>query len=636
MKLQLCVSLMAIAMLATPALAEGDGTRAFSAETVKQLPDVLSPAERDAYRAVFAAIRAGAWTDAAAKLDAIPNGVLTPFARAELYTAKGSPKVEPGPLADLLNSAPYLPQAPQLLIMAQKRGATPLPTLPAQQKLIWLGGQPTRERASSVKEDPAGAQLAPKILPLIKVDDPAGCEAVLTQEEPNLSGPALTEWRQRVAWVYYLNGDDINARRLATLAQTGDGEWRVQADWTVGLAAWRQHDYPAAEAAFASVASRGSDSEIKAAGYYWAARAAMASDHPERVQARLRAAALNPETFYGLLASQALGLAAQPLKDMHALAADWDRLSATPNLKIAKALAEIGETSLAADTLKYQARIGEARNHPALIAMAAQLNLPDTQIWLAHNGPAGAASIMAARYPMPDWTPDNGWRVDRQLVYAHALQESRFRTDAVSPAGAYGVMQVLPGTADLIARRRGQPNVDKSLLTRPAINLDYGQARLEQIRDYGATGGLLPKVIAGYNAGPGMLDVWNATVYDEGDPLLFIESIPYWETRGYVATVMRNYWVYERKAGQTTPSLKAMAEGMWPRFPGMPGAEAVRVAARPRPPRVQTATRIFVNSPAPAAAEVARQIAVEQGKIPAKSKAEPEQVAAAGMPSGDR
>ena len=94
---------------------------------------------------------------------------------------------------------------------------------------------------------------------------------------------------------------------------------------------------------------------------------------------------------------------------------------------------------------------------PLLASLAARLNLPETQLYLAHNGPLGAKPGASSRYPTPDWSPDGGWRVDKSLVYAHALQESRFRPDAVSPAGAYGVMQVLPGTAQLVARRRGQP-----------------------------------------------------------------------------------------------------------------------------------------------------------------------------------
>ena len=61
-----------------------------------------------------------------------------------------------------------------------------------------------------------------------------------------------------------------------------------------------------------------------------------------------------------------------------------------------------------------------------------------------------------------------------------------------------------------------------------------------------STGGLLPKVIASYNAGPAPIAEWNAR-YDQSDPLLYIESIPYWETRGYVPIVLRNYWIYEER-----------------------------------------------------------------------------------------
>jgi soluble lytic murein transglycosylase len=88
---------------------------------------------------------------------------------------------------------------------------------------------------------------------------------------------------------------------------------------------------------------------------------------------------------------------------------------------------------------------------------------------------------------------------------------------------------------------------------------------------------MLPKVIAAYNAGPLPVGEWNARTRDPGDPLLYIESIPYWETRAYVATVMRNYWMYQLQAGEKTNSLAALSQGMWPRFPGLPGATAVKI-----------------------------------------------------------
>jgi soluble lytic murein transglycosylase len=549
-----------------------------AAQDLGQLPPVLSASERADYLAVFAAMKAGLWSDAAARVDALPDGPLKAFAQAELFTEKGTPKVTAvEPVAALVAGAPWLPQAPQLATMAQRLGATDLPALPAPQRLVWLGSAPARERASSVKDDPIAAQLAPKILPLIKIDDPAGCEAILETDASNLSGAALTEWRQRIAWSYYLNGDDANARRLATLARAGEGEWRVQADWTLGLAAWRQKDFAAAAEAFSTVATRGGDPDILAAGHYWAARAFMAGAQPEKVQSRLRAAAHYGETFYGILAAQALGLKQLPPHEQDGLNRNWARLSAVPAIRTAKALSEIGEHQRAAALLKHQARLGPPQDHVLLASLAARLNLADTQLYLAHNGPAGAKPSASARYPTPSWSPNGGWRIEKSLVYAHALQESRFRPDVISPAGAHGIMQVLPGTAQLIAKRRGVPAPDRSLLLNPAINLDYGQARLEQVRDYGPTGGLLPKVIMGYNAGPGMLDEWNVRVKGGEDPLLFMESIPFWETRGYAVTVLRNYWMYQKNAGAASPSLKAMAQNLWPRFPGAPGPQAVKL-----------------------------------------------------------
>ena len=104
-------------------------------------------------------------------------------------------------------------------------------------------------------------------------------------------------------------------------------------------------------------------------------------------------------------------------------------------------------------------------------------------------------------------------------------------------------------------------------------------AYLEQLRDSAQTQGLLPKVIASYNAGPSPVEAWNTAIRDNGDPLLYIESIPYWETRGYVMTVLRNYWMYEAHDGRKSASREALVQGLWPRFPGLPGPAAVKIGA---------------------------------------------------------
>lgn len=540
------------------------------------LPRQLSPSERELYRAAFADLRAGRWAEANGRLDAAKDGLLTPFVRAELYLAKGSPRVELDPLLALVGQAPGIPQAAQLGRLAATRGATTLPSIPQPQRLIWLGGKPLRNRAPATRGDLISDTLGAKILPLIKDNQPAAAEALIAEVEGQLTPQALTEWQQRVAWSYYIIGNDQAARQLAAKAQRGMGEWTVYADWVVGLASWRMQDFDTAAAAFQSVAARGGDGEFRAAGSFWAARAFMALGQPEKVQLLLRTAARNDETFYGLLATQTLGLNAREAGAPDLLTADWKRLSKLENVRIAIALGEVGEYKLADETLRHQARIGTRADHAALCELAARLNLPETQLWLAHNGPSGAQPTASTRYPAPDWVPDGGWRVDKSLVYAHALQESNFRRDVVSPAGAYGLMQVMPSAARHMARDRGG-DFSRDALTNPSTNIEFGQRYLEYLRDFDGTQGLLPKVIAAYNAGPAPVRDWNYRNIDRGDPLLYIESLPYWETRGYVTIVLRNYWMYQRNAGERSASLAAMAQGMWPRFPGLRGATAVRI-----------------------------------------------------------
>ncbi|WP_174285863.1 lytic transglycosylase domain-containing protein [Sphingomonas bacterium] len=553
--------------------------RLTEATKAEPIPALLDPGQRAGYRAVFAAIRAQHWTDAQIGLDSMKPGPLHAIARAELYIAKGSPKATAEQLTALVNEAPELPEAEALERIARTRGATELPPLPTAQALIWQDGAPRRVRAKAIKSDQIAADLAVKMQPLVKTDQGQAAQALL-ESTSGLSPEAATEWQQRVAWMYYLQGDDTNARAEALKAADGAGDWAIQGRWVAALATWRQHDCAASASAFEGVAARATDIDLRAAGLYWAARADMVCGRPDRIEARLKSAAQFGESFYGQLARQALGMHDRD-KLTGLVATDWMALDQRPNLRVAAALVEVGESELADDVIRQQARIGAAREFGALVRVAESLDLPATTIWLAHNCPAGVVATAEARYPTPNWTPDGGWRVEKSLVYAHALEESRFRTKALSQAGAYGLMQIMPAAAVDYGRERGIA-VDRGALTKPSTNMDIGQRHLERLRDMAITGGLLPKVIAAYNAGPKPVGEWNAAIRDGGDPLLYIESIPYWETRGYVTTVLRNYWMYEGQAGKKAfASRAALAQGMWPRFPGLPGASAVRLNAAP-------------------------------------------------------
>ena len=244
---------------------------------------------------------------------------------------------------------------------------------------------------------------------------------------------------------------------------------------------------------------------------------------------------------------------------------DLARVEALPNVRRVAELVAIGRRADAEYLLRYQAKIGSPADQRSLVRVADKFDLAGAQFWLAHNGQPGVRVEPADRYPAPRWTPDRGWRIDPALAFGHVIQESNFRADAVSPAGAVGLMQVRPGTAGDTARARGE-YIGVAGLKRPETNLDHGQAFIELIRGSGATRGQLPKVIAAYNAGPVPVQRWNYA-NDRGDPLLWMESIPYWETRYYVPAVLRNMWVYQGLAGAEQPTLRAVTEHRWPAFP---------------------------------------------------------------------
>ena len=518
------------------------------------------------WREVFDAIDAGNWASAQAGIAALPPGVLTPVAKAELYTAKGSPPVDLQSLQWVIAAAPELPDADQLARMAITRGAATPPLVIPEKATVGLGTAPGRYRARPVSGEPAADALRTQLDAYVKADDAASAEAAFLAQAPYLSADARAEAAQRIAWIYYVLGQDFDAHRVADYWRAGSGsDWGAQAAWIAGLASWRLGDCNTASRDFRDAARTASQREMIAGGYYWAARAEQACRRPQAVQGLLTAAATSAESFYGLLARETLGTGTSLPPAPPVSTAAVDNL---PNVRRAEELARIGENALAEEMLRHQAKIGSPADQPALLEVAKRLNLAGAQYWLATNGQPGVRIAAAERYPSPSWAPVRGWRVKPDLAFAHIIQESNFRVRAVSPAGAVGLMQVRPGSASDEARDAGMP-FSPSYLYDPRYNLEFGQSFIERMRRSAYTGDQLPKVIASYNAGPLPVGRW-ATIPDKGDPLLWIESVPYWETRYYVPAVMRNLWVYEGLRNGPQTSLKLLAQHRWPGFPATP------------------------------------------------------------------
>ncbi len=544
------------------------------------VPRQLDQQSQDYYAAVFAAIDRQDWAGAQSLLAQRGDGLLHPVAVAELYLAANSPRVELPQIESWMSRGRNLPQAAQLARLGLTRGATQMPDLPSARPFHSTGSVPKRTRPRSIDDGTMPASIATAIQERISNDDPDGARLLLDGIDASLSPAARAEWRQKVAWSYYIENRDPEALAQAATVAQGSGAWVAEGDWTMGLAAWRLGDCAQSGAAFERAAYGAQNPELRSAAYYWAGRAALRCRQPERSNALFRSAAGDDQTLYGMLAAEQLGVAL-PARVAGAEFgdADWRRVGGNENVRIAVALAEIGRDELSSQVLLHQARIGDPDDYAALSRLARELSLPSTQLYMAHNAPNGGAPDPASHYPAPKWVPTTGWRVDPALAYAHTLQESNFRASAVSPAQAQGLMQITPITVREHAPRLGL-NASQVDIFDPRVNLAFGQRNLEMLRDSPATGGTLPKIMAAYNAGLTPVTRWNYEINDQGDPLLWMESIPYWETRSYVAIVMRNYWMYERQAQALSASRAALAQNAWPMFPGAGDGRAYLSASR--------------------------------------------------------
>ena len=546
----------------------------------KNVPQLLSSAEREYYTDLFQAIDREDWTKVETLLKDKDSGPLHQIAQAEYYTAATSPKVSAEQVAAWFEQGNLLPQAEQLGRLGKKRGLESIPDLPPEQYLVRQPSTSKRILPRTVEDGTMPDSVRTEILDHIKNDDPDGGRLLLDGIDASLSAEARAEWRQRVAWSYYIENNDAAALAMAQTVADGTGPWVAEGQWVAGLAAWRLGDCATSAEAFARSAAQSNNVELTAAAHYWASRAYTRCRNPGLADRHLSSAAQFDETLYGMLAIDARG---QTLPNDHRepdfSSQDWKQLRNEPNVRVAVALAEIGRSPLADEVLRHQAKIGDPSEFGALSRLARDLGMPQTQLWMAYHAPYGTRSEPALRFPTAKWSPTNGWQVDPALAFAHTLQESNFQTRAVSPANARGLMQITPITVRQHASRL-EMNASYVNLNDPEVNLAFGQKNLEMLRDSPATQGLLPKIMAAYNAGLTPVTRWNSEINDQGDPLLYMESIPYWETRAYVAIVMRNYWMYERQAGVQSTSRIALAQGMWPTFPELSGSRAVRLSSR--------------------------------------------------------
>jgi soluble lytic murein transglycosylase-like protein len=446
----------------------------------------------------------------------------------------------------------------------------------------------------TISEDAPGDRAAPTRRPRLdrqvqaRIAEGRPAAALeLVRAERDLPAGYAAQLRTEIGQAMFRQGTDAEALALAEEALRLDGR-NPQAAHLLGFSAWALGRYDLALAAFERAArEERAGPGLRATAAFWAARAAVRARRPALYTPWMLQAAQEPRSFYGMIARQSLGLplglAWEPggSADGRALhlaetAAGWRAL----------ALLQIGQEARAEAELRQLLRRapGNPRIVEGVLAVAQQRGMAG----LVQQVAGGATFEMtrvsdARRFPLPTLQPPQGFRMDPALLYALALQESRFNPDAVSRAGARGLLQIMPATASYVANDPSLRNEAVHRLHDPAFGLEIGQRYVHYLARHETVRGDLIRLLAAYNAGPGNLARWLPAAQHRADPLLFIESIPAAETRAFVQRVLAFSWIYAHRLDLPAPSLDALASGQFPRFAGV---EEVTAMLRERPRRL--------------------------------------------------
>ncbi len=371
---------------------------------------------------------------------------------------------------------------------------------------------------------------------------------------PNHEAEFWTE-RNLLARRRLRQGDDAGAYALADAHAETRAEQIGDAEFLAGfIALERLRDRASATRHFQALADLSRAAITQARAHYWLGRTVGG----DAAQAEYRLAATYPSTFYGQLAAVGLDGGTSGLKAridaVRDPPADAARGLAYAGRELARAAIHLAAWGDPRRSGPFLLRLQEITPDPVDRALAGQLatgfGLAQTAVALARR--AGALGMVPLETGWPvaaDIPADAG--VDPALALAIIRQESSFDIAADSPAGARGLMQLMPATAAATARKVGLPVSLPGLTADPAYNIRLGTAYLRGLLDQYDNSVAL--AVAAYNAGPRRAIEWTLANGDPRgagvDPIDWIELIPFNETRNYVQRVIENEVIYRAKRG---------------------------------------------------------------------------------------
>jgi peptidoglycan lytic transglycosylase len=332
----------------------------------------------------------------------------------------------------------------------------------------------------------------------------------------------------------------------------------AEAEFNAGWIALRFLNKPErAETHFLALASAVGTPISQSRAFYWLGRTAAARKDPDLAAAYYQSAAKHYYSYYGQLAAEELGGAALQKRfptPMRATPEDKARFGSRSTVA---ALRMLSDLNLSYEFMVFSYHVDDELDRPGeyleLASLANGEGAPHLTVRAGKVAVRRNAFTPEVAYPVVFVPEEAKHFIAPEIILGLSRQESEFNPRAYSHAGARGVMQLLPSTAQITARKEGMPYRRSALLDDPVYNMTIGSAHLSHL--LGRFDGSLILTFAGYNAGASRSDQW---ISDYGDPRLdgvdpvdWVELIPFSETRNYVQRVLENMQVYRGRLNNT-------------------------------------------------------------------------------------
>ena len=541
------------------------------------LAQILSDNDKQLYLEIFALQHRGKMKSANVKIKQVQNRILMGHVLYQRYMHPTAYRSSYNELKNWLRYYADHPGASNIYKIASRRGnarALVRPKKPTIPKYLiadtsQISGQEAVKPKARVRWRRTEYRVYRTVKNHVRRERPTAALKLIKQNRKKMSSRAIALSLAHVSKGYFLYGGlDNHVIKTA--------EWGIQLDkknsapelhWWLAMAEWREGNFLKAAHHFKTLSEIETASDGMASrAAFWASRAYIRKGFVDESLEMLHAAADNPFDFYGQLANETLG---------YKIDYDWHKGMVNNNSlnhhshyfaykasKRALALYQIGD--VVRSSKEFRAIVKQLPSATTLhyIKYMNQSDLASVAFSVGRKLKKEGVRVNAALFPVPRWQPEDGFRMNPALIFGFMRQESTFKPNARSVDGASGLMQLMPATARFVARKR----IKKGKLFNPEYNMSLGQRYIEGLMKERYIKKNLFFTAVSYNGGPGNFIKWKKKMDYRGDPLLFLETIPAYESRHFANVVVRNYWIYSDRFGKASNSRAQLARGEWPMY----------------------------------------------------------------------